>query len=107
MGISSTSQLNDIRARGTLVYDAIEQRLHPMPGREELEGIYAAEVGSPPAKGATRRDPVVEHFHSTRWLVCPALCGQRVPGRNWRYNLTALAAMLRSGPPGAEFRPRP
>ena len=103
-GIQTVSQFNEVRARGTFVYAPLEQRTHPMPSRGEMEAIYAAEVGPIAQDGTARRDPVVEHFHRTRWLVCPALCGQRVPGRTWRYNLTALAGTLRNGPPGAEFR---
>lgn len=102
----SKSQFNVVRDAGTLVYDPVTQATSPMPAREEMIAIYLDEVGPlpPPPKEVKgerrRRDPVVEHFVSTRYLVCPALYGRKLPRSQWEYDLATLQKMQESGPPG-------
>lgn len=100
----SVSQLNAIRERATYEYDPRTGQTHPLPSPDGLLALYLSEVGTPPT-GAHRRDPVLEHYHRSRFLVCPALFAWKLPGGGWRYNLTALERFLREGPPGAGFQP--
>ena len=93
----STSQLNDIRDLGTMVFDPVAGRAMPLPSAEELRSIYEAEVG-PLEKASGRYDAARTHYFRTRYLVCPSLYAYRMPGSAWEYNLTALEELRRSGP---------
>lgn len=96
----STSQFNTLRERSTLEYDPLTGISRPLLDEGARRELYAQEVGDPSAVRG-RRDVVLEHYLRTRYLVCPALFGWKLPGGTWTFNLTALERLLREGPPGA------
>lgn len=100
LGISR-SQLNEIRARCTLVYDPETRHTSSLPSADDLVKIYREEVGSVPDGGGQRRDPVVEHYLRSRYLVCPSLFAYKLPGGRWCYRLDDLQRLKEQGPPGA------